>query len=158
MPTLGLNVKAKYQNYNIFENGDKLFEANIFYTSGSVYIYKPFLSRFNLGIGIQEEFYRGDIFRKNNDFQADDGITNNFMTNAYSYLSFDNMDDFYFPKKGTNLYAEFSMLCNFEKSNNLCPVALFKMKNVIPLSPKTAPCWSTYMRGLCTTQTPHNPN
>jgi len=54
------------------------------------------------------------------------------QTNAYSYLSFDNMDDFYFPSKGINMYVEFTLLTDFKNSNVIYPALLFKMRNVIP--------------------------
>lgn len=154
LPTIGLNLKGKYQNYNIFDKKDKVFEANIFYASGAAYIYKPFRTRFNLGLGIQEEFYLGDIFRKNDDYPIADGKTNNFLTNAYSYLSFDNMDEYYFPTKGTNMYAEFSLLADFGKTNKISPVALFKMRNVIPMAQKTALLLDIYWRALYREDTP----
>ncbi|MDD2307169.1 MAG: patatin-like phospholipase family protein [Prolixibacteraceae bacterium] len=147
LPTIGVNIKGKYQNFNIFDNGDKIFKANIFYTSGSLYFYQPFMHKFNLGIGIQEEYYHGDIFSRNNTLETS-GKTDFFLTNAYSYLSFDNMDDFYFPTKGTNLYAEFSLMADFKKTNEISPVALFKMKNVIPLDENASLLFDLYGRAL----------
>jgi len=147
LPTLGINLRGKYQNYNIFDDGNKIFEANIFYTSGSLYFYQPFMHKFNLGIGIQEEYYHGDIFSRNNTFETT-GKTDFFLTNAYSYLSFDNMDDFYFPTKGTNLYAEFSMMADFKKTSEVSPVALFKMENIIPLDENASLLFDLYGRAL----------
>lgn len=147
LPTIGINIKGKYQNYNIFNDGNKIYEANIFYTSGSLYFYKPFLHHFDIGMGIQEEYYHGDIFSRNNTLETS-GKTDFFLTNAYSYLSFDNMDDFYFPTKGTNLYAEFSLMADFKKTNEISPVALFKMKNVIPLDENASLLFDLYGRAL----------
>ena len=147
LPTLGINLKGKYQNYNIFNDGTKIFEANVFYTSGSLYFYKPFIRHLDLGMGIQEEYYHGDIFRKDNSLGTA-GKTDFFLTNAYSYLSFDSMDDFYFPTKGTNLYAEFSLIADFKNTSEVSPVALLKMKNVIPLARKTSLLFDLYGRAL----------
>lgn len=147
LPTIGINIKGKYQNFNIFDNGDKILKANIFYTSGSFYFYQPFMDKFNLGIGIQEEYFHGDIFSKNNTLETS-GKTDFFLTNAYSYLSFDSMDDFYFPTKGTNLYAEFSLMADFKKTNEISPVALLKMKNVIPLDENASLLFDLYGRAL----------
>ena len=147
LPTIGINIKGKYQNYNIFNDGNKIYEANIFYTSGSLYFYKPFLHHFDIGMGIQEEYYHGDIFRKDNSLTTV-SKTDFFLTNAYSYLSFDSMDDFYFPTKGTNLYAEFSMMADFKKTSEVSPVALFKMKNVIPLDENASLLFDLYGRAL----------
>ena len=152
-PTIGINIKGKYQNFNIFDNGDKIFKANVFYTSGSLYSYQPFMDKFNLGLGIQEEYYHGDIFRKNNSPETS-GKMDFFLTNAYSYLSFDNMDDFYFPTKGTNMYAEFSMMADFHRSNEISPVALFKMRNVIPLDKNASLLFDLYGRALFNSETP----
>jgi NTE family protein len=152
-PTIGINLKGKYQNFNIFDKGDKILKANIFYTSGSLYSYQPFMDKFNLGIGIQEEYYHGDIFRKNNSPETS-GKMDFFLTNAYSYLSFDNMDDFYFPTKGTNMYAEFSMMADFHRNNEISPVALFKMRNVIPLDKNASLLFDLYGRALFNSETP----
>jgi NTE family protein len=147
LPTLGVNLKGKYQNYNIFDDGNKIFEANVFYTSGSLYFYEPFMRHFELGMGIQEEYYHGDIFRKGNNLETA-SKTDFFLTNVYSYLSFDNMDDFYFPTKGTNLYAEFSLMSDFKKTNEVSPVALFKMKNIISLDENASLLFDLYGRAL----------
>jgi NTE family protein len=148
LPTLGINLKGKYQNYNVFDNGNKTFEANVFYSSGAIYAYKPFLKQFNLGLGFQEEYYHGDIFSKNNTLPIVNNNIDQFLTNAYSYLSFDNMDDYYFPSKGTNFYAEFSMTTEWKNSSNLSPALLYKIRNVVPLSQKTALLLDLYGRSL----------
>ena len=147
LPTAGINIKGKYQNYNVFEKGDKIYKANIFYTSGSLYLYKPIMHQFNTGIGLQEEYYHGDIFSRNTTLETS-GKMDFLLTNAYSYLSFDNMDDFYFPAKGTNLYAEFSMMADFKQTKEITPVALLRMKNVIPLQKKCALLVDVYGRAL----------
>lgn len=146
--TFGIEMKGKYQNYNVFDNGVKIHEADIYYTSGSMYLYRPFLKRFHIGIGAQEEYYYGDIFSKNINYSIPSSKINYFLTNTYSYLSFDNMDDFYFPSKGTNAYAEFSLLADFKNSGKISPTLLFKMRNVIPAWPKTALLIDLYGRAL----------
>lgn len=146
--TFGIELKGKYQNYNIFDNGVKIHEADIYYSSGSIYLYQPFLKRYHIGIGVQEEYYHGDIFSKNSNYPITSNKMNYFLTNAYSYLSFDNMDDFYFPSKGSNAYAEFSLLADFKNSGEISPTLLFKMRNVIPAWHKTALLLDFYGRAL----------
>ena len=147
-PTLGVNLEGKYQNFNVFDKGDKVFKANLFYSSGTFYMYQPFLKQFNMGFGIQEEYYYGDIFGKNNSSPIVSNKINQFLTNAYSFLSFDNMDDYYFPSKGTNLYAEFSIISELKNSSKISPVLLYKIRNVIPLSQKTALLFDLFGRAL----------
>jgi len=148
-PTLGINIRGKYQNYNVFNKGEKIYKANLFYSSGSVYVYQSFVKKFNLGIGFQEEYFKGDVFSGNDNYPIiTNGETNKFLSNAYSYLSFDNMDDYYFPRKGTNMYAEFSLMGSFKSSDEITPTLLFKMRNVIPIQRRTAFLFDLYGRGL----------
>jgi NTE family protein len=146
-PTLGLSLKAKYQNYNVFESGEKIYEANIFHSAGSVYFYQPFLHRFNLGMGIQEEYFNGNIFQKISRPDTP-GKVNYFLTNAYSYLSFDNMDDFYFPTRGSSTYGEFSLTSDFHHKSEICPVALLKSRNVMPLDENVSFLFELYGRAI----------
>ena len=153
LPTAGVSFKGKYQNYNVFDHGDKVLKTNIFYTSGAIYAYQPFHDRFTLGLGLQEEYYHGDIFRKSSD-SGPFGKMDLLLTSAYSYLSFDNIDDFYFPTKGTNMYAEFSLTADFKRTSKLSPVGLFKIRNVIPLEEKTSLLLDCYARALFSAEYP----
>jgi len=148
VPTLGINLKGKYQNYNVFDKGEKAFEANILYSSGAIYVYQPFIKQLHMGLGLQEEYYHGDIFSKNNTSLIVSNRIDQFLTSAYSYLSFDNMDDYYFPTKGTNSFAEFSMMTDWKNSSKISPALLYKIRNVIPLSQKTALLLDLYGRDL----------
>ena len=147
-PTVGINLSGKYQHFGVFENGSKIFKANIFYASGGVYMYQPFFNRFNLGVGLQEEYFQDDLFVKNINYAVTSYNKSHFLTNMYSYLSFDNMDDFYFPRKGTNLLAESSFLTDFHNVDKFCPVLLFKMRNVIPVGQYTSLLLDLYGRAL----------
>ncbi len=153
LPTVGVNLKGKYQNFNVFNEGKKLSEANLFYTSGSLYFYQPFLHHLELGMGAQEEYFHGDIFSKTSTLETP-GKMDYFLTNAYTYLSLDNMDDFYFPSKGTNMYAEFSLMADFKQSSEISPIALFKMKNVIPLDENISLLFDLYGRAMFNSNSP----
>lgn len=149
LPTLGFNLKGKYQNYNIFDKGEKMLEANVFYTSGSIYFYQPFMHRFTMGMGMQEEYFHGNTFTKmDNPLTTTPGKVNFFLTNAYSYLSFDNMDDFYFPTKGSNTYAEFMLMSDLHHNSDICPVALLKSRNVVPLDENVSLLADFYGRAM----------
>ena len=153
-PTFGINLKGKYQNLNTYEKGDKLFKANLFYGSGGIYIYQPVLKRYYVGMGIKGEYFNGDLFGKNNSLQLDESKIDMFLSTIYSYVSFDNMDDFYFPKKGTSVTANFSLMGDLKDENKICPVFYFKMKNVIPAWGKSVWLFDIYERGLFNTKYP----
>ena len=113
--------------------GKKLYEANLFYSSAALYVYKRF-SRQNLaGLGVKEEFYSGDIFSQSNT-DIVNYEKNSFLTNIYGYLAVDNLDDYYFPQKGIDLYTEYSLQRLSGESNSFSHIFLFRMRNVIPLS------------------------
>jgi NTE family protein len=152
-PITGIELKGKYQNYNIFVNGDKLYEANLFHSSGALYIYKRFLKQNVIGLGIKEEFYSGDIFSRRNTDTLD-YKKNNFITNLYGYLSIDNLDDYYFPNKGIEFYSEYSLQGNFARSKDLSHVFLFRMRNVFPVSNKTKILLNAYGRAIFNNDVP----
>jgi len=148
-PVLGAEINGKYQNYDIYEKGDKLFNADLYYASGSIYMYQSFLKKYYLGLGVQEEYFNGDVFSKNHNSSAvSEDQTDYFNTNVYSYFSLDNLDNFYFSSKGTNLYVEFSFDTDLKRTEKISPALLFKMRNVIPLGHKTALLFNLYGRAL----------
>ncbi|MBK7626375.1 MAG: patatin-like phospholipase family protein [Bacteroidales bacterium] len=152
-PIAGIEIKGKYQNYDIFENREKLYEANLFYSSGAVYLYKRFHHQNIAGLGIKEEFYSGDIFsRSNTDIVNYE--KNSYLTNFYTWLSVDNLDDYYFPKKGIELYTEYSLQGVPGKSSDLSHILLFRMRNVIPVSKRVTCLFNVYNRTILSTAFP----
>ena len=145
IPTVGTEINVKYRNYNIFENGEKLYNADLFYSSAGLYFYKRYWNKLNFGAGIQEEYFSGDVFTKSTSELVVASKIDQAFTNAYGYIHFDDMDDFYFPGKGTRLNLEFSICTDFSDSQ-LSPALLFKMNKVIPLDAKTALLFDLYSR------------
>jgi len=145
IPTLGTEIKTKYQNYNIFEKREKLYNADLFYSSASLYFYKTFWNKLNFGAGIKEEYFDGDIFTKNTNEQIFAEKINQLLTNVYGYIRFDDMDNFYFPTKGTRINFKFSLYTDFA-DYKLSPEILFKMNRVIPVTPKTTLLCNIYSR------------
>ncbi len=152
-PSAGISVKGKYQNFSIYDNGDRLYHANLFYSSASFYLYKRFLRQNVIGIGLKEEYYRGDIFSRNNS-----GIynyqKNSYLTNAYGYLSVDNLDDYYFPRKGTELYSEYSLQSTLGPGSYLSQIFLFRMRNYIPVSSHLTLLVNIYNRAVFSSDFP----
>ena len=58
------------------------------------------------------------------------------------------MDDFYFPGKGSNLYAEFSLVSDHLATTKICPILLFRMRNVLHLSKNLSLLLDGYSRIL----------
>ena len=96
-PDLGFAVNAKFQNYNIYDSGDKAFDADLFYTSGKIYLQQRF-GTFRTGFSVQEEYFDGDVFASNQAATLSDN-TSFLLSGASFYLWYDNQDHFYFHVK-----------------------------------------------------------
>ncbi len=145
--TLGFELKGKSQNINLYEDGHKAFNIDIFYASAAVYFYQKILSKYNAGLGLKEELYSGDIF-SNENYVVTTQNSNFWVTNPYLYFSMDNRDNFYFPTKGTNLYTEFSLNSDLKNIESISPTLLIRMNNIIPIGCKTALLADFYSRML----------
>ncbi len=152
-PIGGVSLKGKYQNYNIFDNGMKLYRASLFYSSASVYIYKRFFHQNIIGIGIREEYYRGDIFSRSG-YTIANYEKNSYLTNAYGYLSVDNLDDYYFPSRGTELYTEYSFQSPLGRNSYISQIFQFRMRNYIPVSNNVTILFNMYNRSIFSSQFP----
>jgi NTE family protein len=132
-PVSGFVLNGSYRNLNIYENGEKLYETDLIYSSASAYVYKRLFRQNTIGLGLREEFYNGDIYSRNGTELTEDYKQNSFLSVLYGYLSVDNLDDYYFPNKGTELYAEYSLQGKIG-SEPLSNILLFRMRNVIPVT------------------------
>jgi NTE family protein len=148
LPTLGMELKGKYQKYDIYEEGDKLFNADIFYSAFDLYVYKLFLNKLNIGLGIQEEYFNGDVFTKNNNSSVTTSETDQLITNARVFFNFDDMDNFYFPTKGSRVEIEFSAHNDFSNNNNFSKALYFSLNKVTRMWPKTVLLLNLYNRSL----------
>ena len=154
LPCFGINIKGKHQNYSIHENGQKNIDADLYYASGDLYLYQSFLTRYNAGFGLKEEYFNGDVFsRGDNSGSIQSGKIKTFNTNFYLYFSFDNLDNFYFPKKGTSLYSEMSFDTNL-KFENISPSLLIRLRNIIPITDKSSLLFNFYSRSQFDTNYP----
>nr|WP_282189122.1 patatin-like phospholipase family protein [Maribellus sp. YY47] len=145
-PRLGIELKGKYQEYSIYEEGKKLYSADFFYTALDCYIYKSFLNTLNLGVGIQEEYFDGDVFSRNSSSLISSIETNELITATYAYFTFDDWDDFYFPSKGTRLDVRVSAYTKTKNFSRMHPALLFKLNKIIPLKQNVAVLFDYYSR------------
>lgn len=151
-PDLGFEVNAKFQNYNIYDDGKKAFDADLFYTSGKIYLEQRFRT-FRTGFSVQQEYFDGDVFARDNTQTLSDETTF-LLSGASFYASFDNMDHYYFPRKGTRLYFEATYNTDLKLDGRNSPFLLLKVENVFPLSPKVAFLANVYGRGILSSNYP----
>ncbi len=147
-PTVGVNMSGKFQNMNVYDDDDKLFKSNVFSSSGSLYFYQTLSNQYVFGIGVQSEYFSGDMFSKRDTLMSGSNNLDVFLSNAYTYVSFDNQDDFYFPTKGTSATAKFSIIGDWGDQKGICPIVHYKMKNVFPAGRRNALLFDVYARGV----------
>jgi NTE family protein len=85
-----------------------------------------------VGLSLKGEYYKGNFY--NSEFDSIRILSNKqtTFTGLHAYFSFDNLDHFYFPTRGVDLYGEVSFMTD-EFYTVLYPVVLLKSKNIIPL-------------------------
>jgi NTE family protein len=69
------------------------------------------------------------------------------ISHLYGYYSFDNLDDFYYPTKGAEIYAEASLVQDTE-IKNMNPVLHFKYREAYKLSKKFTLQWGINARSI----------
>jgi len=145
-PDLGFEISAKYQNYNIYDEGKKAFDADLFYTSGKIYLEQRYRT-FRTGFSVQEEYFDGDVFARDNNATLAANTTY-LLSGASFYANFDNMQSFYYPEKGSRMFVEATYSTELEKAGKKSLYLLFQMENVVPLSRKVAFLANGYARGI----------
>lgn len=149
LPVFGLQIDGKYSKFNVFYNQERSISTEIYYGAATCYTYKNVRNRALIGLGLSEEFYKGNIFNALVDSSINLSNSQTAITNIYAYFSADNLDDYYFPTRGAEMYAEFTFLTD-ENFNRLNSVALFKNRNIIPLPGEHCILLNLYGRAIFT--------
>ena len=132
-PVIGLELAGKYNKYGIYSEGEKINSAEIYYGTANIYSYQIIKRHANIGIGIKQDFFHGSFLLNPTDTIITGTKSKTAISNAYLYYSLDNLDDYYFPTRGSDMYAEAS-IAEDESFNNINPIILLKSRNYIPLS------------------------
>lgn len=149
MPTLGVRIAAKKKSYDLYRGEDKVGNASMYYGLGKLFTYKTF-GRYSLvGIGYSGELYKGDIVSSYTDSLTKATEKTTYLSSIYAYLSKDNLDDYYFPKKGMEMYLEGGIFDD-EGLNNINPYILLKMRNYIPIHKKVSLLLNFHSRAIFT--------
>ena len=135
LPVVGLQLDGKYNKYNVFYNQRRYFSTEIYYGAASVYTYKNIKNTSVVGLGLKEEYYKGNIYSIEIDTTLNASKNQITTFNLFTFFSVDNLDNYYFPARGTELYAEFSLSTN-EEYKSISPIVLFKNRNIFALSGK----------------------
>lgn len=148
LPVIGLQLDGKYKDYDLYTDGEKTNSIDIYYGGVSLYLYQSVLKHTSFGIGVKQELFNGKIYSAVSDSNVN-SVDNTTISNIYGYCLFDNLDNFYFPTRGTELYSELSFI-ESGKPEEINPVALFKMRNIIRLNNENSLLFNLYGRTIFT--------
>ena len=148
LPKIAIQADGSFNQATIFSSSNNHFDAKLYTASLKLYTYQPFLKHSIVGGGIKQEFYSGEIdnitgFLPDN-YSAGSG---KLFYHLYTYYSYDNLNDYYFPTKGSETYTEFALTEDLVL-DVINPVWLFKSRNAIPVSDKSTLMLNTYARTL----------
>lgn len=132
-PIVGVELNGKYQDYKLFAGGEKISSTEIFFGESKAFLYQSINKNTIAGLGLSIEFYKGTFFTLVSDSLVKYPDKNTTVSNLYAFYSMDNLDDYYYPTRGNELYSELSAFDN-QNYNNINTAALLKFRTVIPLA------------------------
>ena len=145
-------VDGIYKNLRVQPDRNSFYNSDFFYVSAEFFSSQKVSKYLTAGIGIKETYING----KFNSMIDDTLATINpqtFNTNLVGYVSFDNLDDYYFPVRGSEIYSELSFAGD-KRFQDLYPILLVKMRNIIRLNNSFSILLNLYNRTLFSEQTP----
>jgi NTE family protein len=153
LPTLRIELDAKYQDYRLYWKGRKNSIAEMLYTKADVSLFKNISNNMELGAGINLEFYYGEFYTINSDSLLIFPQGNTFISNSYIFYSIDNLNNYYFPTKGCELHTNLSIFEN-EELNNLYYVSYLKFRHVFMFGKNVGILTNAYGRTIFSSSFP----
>lgn len=129
LPKLAFMLDGSYASTKIHLNKSYSYPADIYYGSAKLYSYQHIHRNSLIGAGIKEEYYIGQLYNVAENSSLTYTTSDKLLTSYYAFYRFDNLDNFYYPTKGSQLYTEF-LLAHDSHYKDLNPIALLKFKNV----------------------------
>ncbi len=136
MPEISVEAEYKQLDFEVYEKNNKVGNIDINYYRGDLSMMGVTGNNYLMGAGGRIEYYNFTPFLATDYYNTD--ITNvhkNFFS-VYAKIKFDNMDNKYLPKKGSNISMEFDYFANkFSNLFNSTKTAVFaySMQSVIRL-------------------------
>lgn len=151
-PKYSFMIDGFYKNLRIQPDRNSSYNADFFYASAELFSSHKVSKSLTAGVGIKEDYING----KFNSMVGDTLVTiepQAFNTNLVGYISFDNLDDYYFPVRGSEVYSELSFAGD-KRFQDIYPVLLVKTRNIIRLNNSFSLLMNLYSRALFSERTP----
>lgn len=139
-PDIGLKLDWKTQDYTLYEYKNEIGSAQLYYTGATLYFYRTFFYKMNLGLAVSPQYFSGKVFLNDELAKTIEIKENkNFILDSKLYLSYDNLDHYYFPTTGVLFSSELSLLRNYTfYSGTYTPALMASFKGVTSVTDKLA--------------------
>ena len=153
LPKIALMIDGMYKNLNVYLDKDHSYPTELYVASAKIFSIERVTNNLTVGSGIKQEHYSGKLYSVVNDTNPTFSAREKSITHLFGYLTFDNLDDYYFPTNGTEVHSEISLAQDmpFTHTN---PIVLFKMRNIIRLSKSYSILLNIYGRSVLTETAP----
>jgi NTE family protein len=133
LPKLALMVDGLYTDLAVHAPDNNFYRTRLYTGAVKLYTYQPLFNYSILGAGIKQEFYSGMLYGSTGEGGFNIPDNQRFLTHFYGYYHFDNLDDYYFPTVGSEIYAEAS-IAQYKNFNVINPIVLLKFRKAIKIN------------------------
>lgn len=153
LPKLVGMVEGAYRDLNVHITKDYSYPANIYWGAVKLYSYQRIFKYSTLGVGAKQEYILGKLYNIIGDSSLSLSTSKKLTTHFYGFYSFDNLNDYYFPTKGAEVYSEVSLAqdLNFE---NINPIVFIKFRQAVRVGGQVTMQLGAYGRSLFRETTP----
>ena len=135
LPEIDLSFLYKNFNMELFNQTDKISEADVRYFSGSLSLFEVYGSNYLFNLGLRGEYFKFEPFISEGAINEVSESENTILS-GFLKVRFDNLDDKYYPKSGFDINAEFSYASNEVEGiieNTTTPILSYSLKSAISL-------------------------
>lgn len=134
----GLTAKLEYNQSEvaIYQNNKKLDIIDFDYAKFDVNTHSIFKESYAMGFGVKLEYFNTD----SQIATSTNNVSDDLYLSYYGYINVDSRDNAYYPKKGTYLYGEYSLVTtdglHFNEQNKPANIALLHYQGTVGISDK----------------------
>lgn len=153
LPKLALMVNGLYTDLTIHAPDNNFYQTRLYTGAVKLYTYQPLFNYSVLGAGVKQEFYSGVSYGSTGEGGFNIPDNQKFLTNFYGYYHFDNLNDYYFPTEGSEIYAEAS-LAEYGDFSEFNPIMLLKFRKAIKITDQMTLLTNIHARSLLSETSP----
>ncbi len=153
MAKLSLEINAMYKQFDVHLNKEDNYPTDLMLASAKLFVSERAAGNSMAGSGIKQAYYYGRLYSLVNDSLPVITTRGKSITSLYIFLSHDNLDDYYFPTKGSEFYFEMSVVPQ-KDFQNISTFLLFKDRTIIRFNSSISALLNCYGRSILSEASP----